>query len=330
VTLVENVATSPNDGEGDFSISKSGALVYQPKQSTGNRTLVWVNRAGVEEPLPLTPRAFANPRLSFDGKQLAFTAINGDRGDLWTYEFAKERLTRVTTNAENRTPVWTRDGRWLTYSSIRAGLGQIVRQPVDGTGAPDVLLDKRIRLFPFSWLPDGRGLFYMELPPTDDSDIRLLLPDGERRPVAVTQKAAMAAERQPAVSPDGRWLAYMVRDSRGNEIFVQPIGASGAPRQVSVDGGREPIWSHDGRELFYRWQRRMIAVPIDTTHGLTAGKPVTLFEHDYLVDQLTDYDVSPDGRFLMIKPSVEEQAPRLLSIVLNWGDELARRVPRRQ
>jgi serine/threonine-protein kinase len=333
VTLVENVATIPNDGDGNFRISKSGALVYEPKRSTGNRTLAWVNRAGVEEPLPLTPQVFANPRLSFDGRQLAFTAINGDRGDLWTYEFATERLARVTTDAESRTPVWTRDGRWLTYSSIRAGVGQIVRQPVDGTGPPDVLLAKRIRLFPSSWLPDGRGLFYMESPPTDLSAIRLLTVDGERRSVAVTQKSATAIERQPAVSPDGRWLAYSVRDNGSVEIFVQPIGAPGARRQVSVDGGREPIWSRDGRELFFRSFRRMIAVPIDTTHGFAAGKPVSLFERDYFVDsspQSTgfDYDVAPDGRFLMIKPSADEQAPRHLSVVLNWGDELARRVPR--
>jgi serine/threonine-protein kinase len=332
VTLVENVGTTPTDGFGNFRISKSGTLVYRPKPSKENRTLVWVNRAGVEEPLPINPAAFANPRLSFDGKQLTFTVVKGDRGDIWTYEVATGSLRRVTTEADNRTAVWTRDGRWLTYSTIRAGVQQIVRQPVDDGNVPDVLLEKRVRLTPSAWMPDARGLFYMESPPTDQAEIRFLSVEGERRSVAVTQNATAAVERHPSVSPDGRWLAYSVLDNRDVEIFVQPIGASGSRRQVSVDGGREPIWSGDGRELFFLSLRRVVAVPIDTTHGLIAGKPVTLFERDYASDPLTgfDYDVAPDGRFLMIKPSVDEQAPRRLSVVLNWGDELARRVPRGQ
>jgi serine/threonine-protein kinase len=331
VTLVENVATVPSGGEGIFRISKTGALVYQPKQSTGNRTLVWVNRAGVEEPLRIAPQAFANPRISFDGKQLAFVATNDDRSDIWAYEFATERRWKVTNEGQNQTPVWTRDGRWLTYTTIRAGTQQIVRQPIDASGSPEVLIARRMRLFPNAWLPDGRGLFYMESLPAlpDLTDIRFLSVDGERPSVAVVQRSPTARERAPAVSPDGRWLAYAEFDKRHSEIFLQPIGASGTRRQISVDGGREPIWSHDGRELFFRSGRRIIAVPIDATHGLTAGKPVTLFERDYLSDgsAVFDYDVAPDGRFLMIRPSVEEQAPLRLNVVLNWGDELARRVP---
>jgi hypothetical protein len=100
---------------------------------------------------------------------------------------------------------------------------------------------------------------------------------------------------------------------------------------VTVDGGREPKWSRDGRELFYRSRTRVFAIPVDITHGFSAGKPVVLFEGPYVVGGNVggglDYDVAPDGRFLMIKPTEEEKAPPHLNIVLNWIDEVARRVP---
>jgi serine/threonine-protein kinase len=326
VTLVENVATAPNDGFGNFRISQSGALVYQPAQSRTGRTLTWVDRSGAETPLTITPRAFANPRLSPDGKRLAFAAADGDRQDIWIYEIASDRLMRLTTEGINQVPLWTRDGKWLTYSSIRGdtkAVQRLLHQPVDGSQPPEVLLERTNKVHPGGWTPDGRTLFYMDTPPTDLSDMRALRLDGGRRSEPVTQKPAGAMERHPRVSPDGRWLAYDVREGpgpRGVEVFVQPVATSGLCRQVSVEGGREPIWSRDGRELFFRTGRRIFAVPVDTTRGFTVGKPVMLFERPYLVDLLTgfDYDVAPDGRFLMIKPSEDEQAPARLNVVLNW------------
>src|SRR5206468_8813500 len=111
-----------------------------------------------------------------------------------------------------------------------------------------------------------------------------------------------------------------------SEVYVDAFPALDSHHQVTVEGGREPIWSHDGRELFYRSGREMFAVPVDTGRAFSTGKPVRLFEGRF-VSEVLDYDVAPDGRFLMIKPSEEEQAPAHLNVVLNWVDELVRRVP---
>jgi hypothetical protein len=133
------------------------------------------------------------------------------------------------------------------------------------------------------------------------------------------------------LSPDGKWLAVAVGDSGPLQIYMSTFPSAGPAQQVTVDGGREPKWSRDGRELFFRHGPRMFAVRVDTTHGLNTGTPIAMFEGPYVMDGFDtgafNYDVSPDGRFLMIKPSPEEAAPPRLNVVINWLDELTRRVP---
>jgi serine/threonine-protein kinase len=156
--------------------------------------------------------------------------------------------------------------------------------------------------------------------------------DGERKPHPVLD--GPAHEWQPSLSPDGRWLAFVSGETGRNEIYVAAFPGLALRRQVSVEGGRGPLWGRDGRELVYRSGTRMVAVPVNTTRGFSTGKPRVLFEGRYVAGGLDvmglDYDLAPDGRFLMLKPSADEQAPPGLHVVLNWVDELNRRVPKRQ
>jgi len=159
----------------------------------------------------------------------------------------------------------------------------------------------------------------------------LLSVAGDRTPQPVLHGPDQ--ERHPSLSPDDRWLAFTSTETKRTELYVQTFPPSGSRHQVTVDGGREPRWSRDGRQLFYRSGPRVFALPIDTSHGFSAGKRVVLFERRYVVGGVDnggiEHDVAPDGRFLMIKPSEEEQAPPRLNVVLNWVDELVRRVPSR-
>jgi hypothetical protein len=142
----------------------------------------------------------------------------------------------------------------------------------------------------------------------------------------------LAGEDHPsreAISPDGRWLAYIARSSGRTEVFVQSYPIAGPRRQVSVGGGGFPVWRWDGKELFYRSGSAMVAVPIDTSNGLSWGKPVELFVHAWS-GFFHPYDVARDGRFLMIVPAPEENGATRLNVVINWASELAARVPVRK
>ena len=326
VTLVENVANISRGGFGGFRVSRSGSLAFQPggEPLLAGRVLTWVDRSGAETPLPISPRAFMFPRVSPDGKTVAFTVADHDRRDMWTYDLAADKLTRLTSEGDNQNAQWTPDGRRLSYTSTRAGVQHLVWQAPDGRGTSESLLMSRNRVWVGPWTRDNRILLYVEDPPTDKYQIFALRLDGEPRSQPLTK--GPASHGFPSLSPDGRWLAFTSTETGETEVYVAAFPALEPHFQVTVEGGRAVLWSHDGRELFYRHGSGVFAVAVDTSHGFSAGKPVRLFEGTY-VSNLLDYGMAPDGRFLMVKQSKEEQAPPHINVVLNWVDELVRRVP---
>ena len=329
VTLVESVRGGPNDGYGGYRLSANGTLAFLPQPSIEGRTLTWVDRSGAETPLQIPPRAFSSPRVSPDGQRLAFAIADGGRRDIWTYEFATQRLARLTRKGDNRTPVWGRDGQRLIYASMDGDEGRLFSQPADGSGDPEQLVSGGSLVAPGAWSADGRLFIYVDgNTGPEASHMFVLSAEGERKQQPLLRGPVL--ESQPSLSPDGRWLAFTSAETGRNEVYVAAFPGSGSRRQVSIEGGREPVWSSDGRELVYRFGTRMMSVPVDTTRGFSAGKPRVLFEGRYVADGLDvmglDYDLAPDGRFIMIKPGTDEQAPRGLHVVLNWVDELKRRV----
>jgi hypothetical protein len=323
VTLIEHVATSPKDGYGAFRMSRNGSIVFEPARSLEGRVLTWVDRAGRETPLSIPPRSFGTPRVSPDGARLAFAASQDDRRDIWIYELASEKLSRATLNGDNDAPLWTLDGRWLTYTSRRADGQHLVRQSAEGS-VPESLLTSQNRVWPAAWTADNHALLYDEEWPTGSFHASILRVDGDRQPQELLR--GRRNPRGPSVSPDGRWLVFTPNETGRGEINVDAFPSLGSRQQLTIDGGRGAVWSHDGREIFYRSPDGVFSIRVDTTHGFSAGKPVRLFGGRY-VYEYRDYDVAPDGRFLMIKPSAEEQTSPRLDVVLNWVDELTRRVP---
>jgi dipeptidyl aminopeptidase/acylaminoacyl peptidase len=179
-----------------------------------------------------------------------------------------------------------------------------------------------------SWSPDGQLLAFIEVNPSTQRDIWVLRM-GDRKPQPFLR--TRLDERSPRFSPDGRWLVYVSNESGRYEIYVQPYPGPGGKWQISTEGGTEPAWNPNGRELFYRSGNKMMAVDIATQPGFAAGTPRMLFEGQYQPSPVVvaNYDVSPDGqRFLMLKPSEQAQAaPTQINVVLNWFEELNRRVP---
>jgi serine/threonine-protein kinase len=322
-------------GQGaNFSVSQTGSLIYATASAAAGDTLVWVDREGRAEPLSAPTGRYGTPRLSPNGRRIAFTVHPEGRGDLdiWIHDLERGVSTRLTTEP-GMWPVWTPDGTRVTFASDRSGTYNVYWKRWDGTGVAEALLRGDNARFPLSWSPDGRTLAFYELNPELDPstgrDIWVLrlgedsLP-GSPSPIVATRSGEWA----PMLSPNGRWLAYLSDESGRIQVYVRPYPGPGPVVQISVDGGSEPVWAPEGRELFYRNGDRMMTVTLETEQALAVGATRLLFEGRYKEDFFgnPNYDVSPDGqRFLMLK-SAQESAPSELRLVLNWFQELKEKV----
>jgi Tol biopolymer transport system component/predicted Ser/Thr protein kinase len=337
VPVVEGVLQSPTTGAAQYSFSATGSLVYASGGLQSNqRRLVWVDRKGVEQVLPAPTHSYRSPRLSPDGRRVAAT-IEESESNIWLYDLARETLTRLTFQGSyNLMGAWTPDGKRIAFESDKEEPPNIFWQLADGSGGLERLTSSEYIQAPNSWSPDGQLMAFFEITPTTGYDIwvlRLGDPSAGQGQVRKAQPFLQTsfAESVPQFSPDGRWLAYISDESGRFEIYVQPYPGPGGKWQISTEGGTEPVWNHNGRELFYRSGDKMMAVDIATQPSFAAGKPRMLFEGQYVPTPATipNYDVSPDGqRFLMLKPIEQAQAaPTQINVVLNWFEELKRRVP---
>jgi len=320
---------------GWYDIAANGTLIYSTGSSTEvPRTLVWVDRQGREEPIPAPLRAYAYPRVSPDGTQLALDIIGQNR-DIWVWNFARRTLTRLTFDpATDGGPLWTPDGRRLIFTSGRAGALNLFWQAADGTGEPERLTDSPNSQFATAISSDGSRLVVRDGGAGTTSDLMLVPLQGAR--TAQRLIASMGAQDNGVIAPDGQWLAFESAISGRFEIYVRPFpNVDTGQWQVSTLGGTEPLWAPDGRELFYRaLDGALMRVPIERDVAFRAGTPAQLVRSGYFaggpgITQRT-YDISPDGRrFVMIKEgnaAGRDDGPQLI-VVMNWFEELNRRVP---
>jgi len=324
-------------GAGDFALAGDGTLVYVdvPGALTeSGRTLVWVDRAGKEEPLAAPPRAYQHPRLSPDGARVAVSVSDEER-DVWIWDLQRATFTRLTLDpALDWFPVWTPDGRRIVFTSDRGGSPSLWWQPVDGTGVAEQLTTSTNAQFATGITPDGAVAVFNETTPSMGRDMLQVALDGTRKVTPLLQ--TRFDERNGMVSPDGRWLAYESDSSGPQQIYVRPFpNVGGGQRQVSNAGGTRPLWARSGKELFYFGSDGTLwRVPVEASGGLwQAGAPSRLLERRYFTGAGTTgrtYDVSPDGqRFLMIKASGTEgsDAPPRIIVVQHFDEELKRLVP---
>ncbi len=329
VPVVEGVMQSPVTGAAQYSMSTTGSLAYVSGGIQATQlSLVWVNRNGAEQPLAAPRHAYFQPRLSPDGRRVA-VGITESESQIWLYDLSRDTLTRFTFEGNyNPVAVWTPDGKRIAFESNKEGPPNIFWQLADGSGGSERLTASEYIRVPMSWSPDEKLLAFMEVNPTTKIDTWVLrMGDRNAQPFLRTP----FNEGAPQFSPDGRWLAYMSDESGPYEIYVQPYPGPGGKWQISTEGGTEPKWNPNGRELFYRSGDKMMAVDIATQPGFSAGKPRMLFEGRYQLSpvQSDDYDVSRDGqRFLMLKPIDQgEGAPTQINVVLNWFEELKQKAP---
>jgi eukaryotic-like serine/threonine-protein kinase len=296
------------------------------------RSFVWVDRAGRATALDFDKRTYGAPALSRDGRRIATAVYDGlNPREIWVGDVDRGTMNRLEGDgALNAAPLWSPDGSRVVFVSRRGSPVQNtywVR--ADGSGGVERLTTSEFNQVVLDWSPDGKNLVFYESNPTSGHDLWILTLDRER---AVTPFLATAFNESAArFSPDGRYLAYLSDRTGRQELYVQPFPGPGEPRQVSTDGGTEPVWARNGRELFFKQGEKMMVVDVTLAPAFVASRPRLLFEGRYevsfLVSGMRFYDVSPDGqRFLMVK-SDTPTTPRQLHLVVNWFEELKRLVP---
>jgi serine/threonine-protein kinase len=313
VSVLEGVRQSP-DSRVDYTLSLDGTLAYVPSGGRARVNLVWVDREGNEQQLTKESRTSAHFRLSPDGRRVVLGMYSQGSRDIWVYDVERGTYTQITDGGENMHPIWTPDGARVTFNDE---LRNLYWRSADGSGEVEEILVSENEKQPTSWSPDGRILAFEERDPDTGWNIAYVTLEGDRTPTYLV--STPFNEQSPMISPDGRWLAYISEESGQDEVYVQPFPGGGERRQISTRGGMEPIWSQDGRELFYRNGDRMMAVAVETEPGFSAGVPRLLFEGRYILDSHPRYGVSPDGqRFLLSRLEGETQ----IKVVPNWFEEL--------
>jgi Tol biopolymer transport system component/tRNA A-37 threonylcarbamoyl transferase component Bud32 len=334
VEVLDGVMTSGNTGAAEFSLSRRGDLAYVPGRSAGGRrTLVWMDRSGKSEPVPLPPASYLYPRLSPDGRYLA-VETEGPNHDVYVYDFARSVLTKITTDGQSHNPVWTPDSKRLAFRSWQSGGMTMWMMPADRS-APAVRLDPAgTRQSPVSVSPDGRYLTFDQKGQSTRDDAWVLSLDGSISTQAIAQ--SRFAEGSAKFSPDGKWVAYVSDESGRPEVYVQPFPGPGPKVQISSAGGFDPVWRRTGGELFYRSDENMMAVSIDTAPNIKVSAPRQLWKGSFTAGSgsscgmpgvtSSNYDVTPDGqRFLMVRDDDAAISAIRIVVVLNWAEELRAR-----
>jgi serine/threonine-protein kinase len=331
VQVLQGVNGDTTTGASHIAVASNGTLAYAPgsAQAASNR-LMWVDRRGATQPLPLPPGLYWDPRISPDGTRVAvaWQTVTGSSSDIWIGDLTRNTFTRLSFTGSTTSPVWSADGKTIYYVHLdpTGRKATIMGKPADGSRDATAIVDVDTRAYLKSVTPDGTLALidYAASPGSGRSDVmQLALAQGAKPMPLVTTPSD---EYGGMWSPDRRWLAYMSDESGRPEIYVRDTSSAGGRWQISTTGGDEPSWSRDGRELYYRDESRLMVVAIDTRGAFKPGTPAVLFEGVYNLrsDTGISYDLHPRGdRFLMVRLT-DENVASAITVVTNWFADLKR------
>jgi Tol biopolymer transport system component/predicted Ser/Thr protein kinase len=326
-------------GMGQFALSSSGTLLYAPGgiNPPQSNALVLVDRKGTETTLATIQGQVSGLRVSPDGTLAAVgkTRDVSRETDLWAYEIPSGTPTRLTSTGNPSIPLFSPDGKSITYYASTG----LYSMPLNGGGTPAHIGESDQISFASSWSADGKWLAYLKWLPYLGETFQLFVRPMQKPGESIHFGPSGFQVQSGEFSPDGRWIAYASDEGGTLDIYVQAFPGPGAKHRISSGGNTNPAWSRDGRELFYarvttktpaEYSLTMMAAEISGKDGSVVGASRTLFEGPYLVTfPSRSYDVMPDGRFLLVRNRTPpDQKVTQLNVVLGWGEELKRRVPK--
>ena len=326
---------SGTTGSAQFSVSDTGSLLYVPGPSilSAANDLGVIDRTGTPQPLKLPAATYEHPRVSPDGTRIAFATDDGKESIVWVYGLdGATAMRRLTFGGRNRFPIWSADGKRIAFQSDRDGDLAIFWQTADGASAAERLTtpDPGTSHVPESWSPRGDVFSFDVIQGSSGASLWTSSPV-EKKPTRV-DGVRSATLTNAVFSPDGRWVAWTGTEAQGSGVFVQPFPSTGARYQVAADRGIYPVWSHDGRALYFTPPGELQMVTVTTQPSFVIGNPTSL-PRGFLVNGTgtpRTYDLLPDGRFVgEIERALTPQSGLAASqvLVLNWFEELKRRAP---
>jgi eukaryotic-like serine/threonine-protein kinase len=324
VPIAEQIVYSSLRSKGIFSVSQNGILLYQSGTELAAQ-LTWFDRQGKSISTVGDKRSLYTASLSSDGKRIAVDSFDpqSKNTDIWLYDLTRGVTTRFTYDqATDVIPVWSPDGKTLIFGSDRKGHNDLYRKNSNGTGTEEVVWESSLNKFATSWSADGN---YLSVSTTGDPktkwDIWILPLTGDRTPMKFLQTEF--SEWIGSFSPDARWIVYMSNESGRYEVYVRPFQAEGGKWQISTSGGDSPLWSRDGRKIYFVTGAKFMEVDVSTTGStFQASTPRTVFELEH--GQVDFRDVTADGqRILLNVISGEVSAPATL--VTNWDMDAKKR-----
>jgi len=329
-SVLQEVAYSTAWGYPELDVSRTGTLVYRSSRGgDGLVTINWLDESGKMSPLLPVPGNYSFPTLSPDGRRLALISA----GDIWVYEFGRESMTRLTFGGGNSFPVWTADGRYLAFH----GSHGMLWTRSDGTGQPQELTQSGNPQNPQSFSPDGKHLAFVEISPATGADIWTLPVESSPSALRAGKPQAFLQtpfhERGPVFSPDGRWLAYFSNESGNYRVYVDSFPNKGHKWQVSPDDNSGPMWSRNGKDLFFshfRGPAELMAVSYSSRGDSFVTNQARVWSDKIARFTATkSYEPGPDGkRIVALMPAGTPGESRdRLTFLLNFFDELRRRMP---
>ncbi len=322
VPVLEEVAGERSSGSVHFDIADNGTLAYTRGRSAPDPTkLIWADRDQNFQVLKLPENVYGVPRISPDGKNLMVRTgiVGSQKGAFWLYDLEQKTLRRLTFANSIGGGIWVPDSKGFLCTTVSDSF-QLTLYPLD-SAQPATIYRSSAPMSPSGMTPDGSEVLFNHLVGTKvEVELIPLQENAEPRTLISSSSSQWSA----TVSPSGDWLAYSSTESGRNEVYIQPMNGPGK-RQVSNRGGKFPLWSPNGKELFYLSNDLLMSVPIrsDATH-ISVGAPRILlhFEHTQRATEPRTYDVSPDGsHFVYIADPAVSSHHHGLSIVLHWSPE---------
>jgi serine/threonine-protein kinase len=329
VPLLEDISVK-QWGAVDMAISESGTLLYVSGANVAPDQIVRVSRSGEEEIVdPEWTGVFGSLALSPDGTRLAVSVAGSDGQHMWVKEVPRGPLAKLTFEGTmNYRPAWTPDGLFISYVSDRDGLWDLYMRRADGSAQDERVLHRERGVEQASWSRDGEWIVFREGGDAGQRDIMAIRPGRDSVPSGLV--TTQFEEYNPALSPDGRWLAYVAEETGTAEVYVRPFPNTGdAKWQISSNGGAFPVWAHSGRELFYvNGSNELVSVAVSgSTTFIVEDSQVLFSAQDYKANAQYHpyYTVSPDDEyFYTIRLGVGVGGDMVL--VFNWFEELTEKV----